>query len=144
MSLIKDVRADLGRLDYSKKGLRKFGLVVGGILVLIAVVLSYLRGSITPVLWIVAGIGILLTTLALVIPSVLKETYRYWMGFAVTLGWFVSRLILLLLFFGLFTPLGLIARLVRKRFLDVRFRDGVNSYWVPKQKAQESDYEKMY
>jgi hypothetical protein len=49
--------------------------------------------------------------LALVWPHSLERVYRLWMAVGEVLGWINTRLILGVLFYGLFTPLGLLMRL---------------------------------
>jgi hypothetical protein len=51
---------------------------------------------------------------------------------AAAMGWVMTRVILTVLFFAVFTPLGFIARLVGKRFLHLAIETSAESYWVPK------------
>jgi hypothetical protein len=76
------------------------------------------------------------------LPQPLRTPYRMWMAFALALGWVVSRLVLVLLFALVLTPVALVARLAGKRFLDLRADPSAQTYWVPRE--QRSQYEKMY
>ena len=144
MSWIEDVRADLRQLDISVKTLRRFGIVVGGVLLGFALVALISHGSHSIPMWIVGVLGALLVGSALIRPSGLRVAQRYWMGFGFAIGWFTSRVILIVLFYGIVTPIGMFARLTGKKFLDIRFRDGAKSYWVPKNKRDNTDYERMF
>lgn len=142
MSWIKDVAHEIKELDVSKKSLRKFGLTLGTIL--LAFSLFFSMKEIFPLLRsFFLAIGGLLFIGSFIFPEQLKYAYRIWMGFAFALGWVVSRFILVILFVLVLTPLGLLAKLFGKKFLDLKFRDGKDSYWIPKEKRK-IDYEKMY
>lgn len=79
--------------------------------------------------WFFAAIGILLVTL--LIPSLLKPLAWVWFGFSKMLGWVTSRIVLLVLFWGLVTPIGLIRKVFGKDPLRLRqFKKGDNSAFV--------------
>jgi hypothetical protein len=61
-------------------------------------------------LWSVLLGGALLA-LALVWPRSLAQVYRLWMAVGEVFGWINTRLILGVLFYGVFTPIGLLMRL---------------------------------
>jgi hypothetical protein len=49
--------------------------------------------------------------------------------FAITLGFFMTRIILSFLFYVVFTSVGLIARLVNRDMLDQQYDADATSYW---------------
>ena len=140
MSWIRDVAHELNELDISKKSLRKFGIVIG--LILISITIIFFWNSVTWKVMLLTVGGILLLN-GIFIPKNLKDIYKVWMGFAFGLGWIVSRIILTILFVFILTPLGLFAKLFGKEFLDLNFNKEKSSYWIQK-KEEASDYEKMY
>lgn len=140
MSWIRDVAHELNALDISKKSLRKFGIVIG--LILISITILFFWNSVSWKVMLLTVGGILLLS-GIFIPKNLKDIYKVWMGFAFALGWIVSRIILTILFVFILTPLGLFAKLFGKEFLDLNFNKEKSSYWIPK-KEEEADYEKMY
>lgn len=140
MSWIRDVAHELTELDISKKSLRKFGIVIGIILIMIAIL--FLWNSVSWKVMLLTLGGILLLN-GIFIPTNLKDIYKIWMGFAFALGWIVSRIILTILFVFILTPLGLLAKLFGKEFLDINFSKKNKSYWIQK-KEETADYEKMY
>ena len=111
--------------------LRSFGLIVGGIFTLIGVWPTLWRGQ-SPRLWgcIVGGT---LLALALVWPRSLARIYGLWMTVGEILGWLNTRLILGVLFYGLFTPLGLLMRLRGKDAMRRTLTPEADSYRVVRQ-----------
>ena len=89
---------------------------------------------ITPNQDVLAGVtrNITLELAADVTDVVLRPIQRAWMAFAIVLGWVMTRVILVVLFYVGITPIALIARLVGKRFLDLRFEPARASYWIPR------------
>lgn len=91
------------------KTLRSFGLLVGAIFVCIGLWPLLWRAQ--PLrLWALLPGGVLLS-LAVVWPSSLALVYHYWMKLGETLGWINSHIILGVVFYLLFTPIGLFMRL---------------------------------
>jgi len=142
MSWIKDVTYEIRELDVSEKSLRKFGLTIGTVLLVLGSLLIWKRAwPTTNTIFFAVGFSLVLG--GFLTPNRLKTVYSIWMGFAFALGWMFSRLILIILFVVVLTPLSIIAKLFRKKFLDLKFKDGKNSYWIPKEKRK-IDYEKMF
>ena len=59
----------------------------------------------------------------------LKGFYEKWMLAAHFIGKIVTTLLLTILFYGVFAPVGLILRLMRKDLLEQLFDPKANSYW---------------
>jgi hypothetical protein len=70
--------------------------------------------------------------LGLAAPRAIRPIYVGWMVAAFPIGWVVSHLILALIFYGLFTPLATLFRLMGRDALHRKPRQGVDSYFVPK------------
>ncbi len=145
MSLISDVKEEMGSLDLSRSSLRKFGLVVGAIFLLLGFWLLYRQGEPLPrnLAWAVGGVLVLTGGL---LPALLGPVYRVWMGLAFTLGWVVSRVLLALIFYVIVTPISLIMRLAGKRPLVLKMDEGAPTYWIPMKKKEldPNNYNKMY
>jgi hypothetical protein len=71
----------------------------------------------------------------LVKPAALRWLYVGWMVLAFPIGWTVSRVLLAVAFYGVFTPLGYLLRLVGRDPLAVRFAPEQPTYWEPKPQA---------
>ena len=144
MSLIKDVFSEIKALDVSPKSVKKFGFVVGGVFTLLAILLFWKDvWQSTRIIFLVGGVSLILGGLVRANSEEMKIVYRLWMGLAFFLGWIMSRVILFILFYFILAPIGLIAKVFGKQFLSIKFKDGKQSYWIPKEK-QQTDYEKMF
>lgn len=99
------------RTDMTPAELRKFGLVTAAMLVLFFDVLIPWIWDFAPPVWplVVASILILM---ALAYPKSLGPVYTVWMKFANVLGWINTRIILGLIFYTLFMPVGFVVRAV--------------------------------
>lgn len=110
--------------------LRRFGVTVASGFSLIGL-LSWYRGhtSVPIVFWTIA---VVLFLLGLIAPHLLLSIRKVWMGLAMSLGWVNTRIILSLIFYTVFTPIGVVMRFFHDP-LDRRLRDGRSSYWVRKE-----------
>ena len=111
----------------SIRELRKFGLTVGGIFLLLGLVSWYRGHEIPPrVLW---TLGILLVAPALIVPAWLEPVERLWMQMAGVLGAINSRIILTALYYAVIAPIGVVLRRFRDP-LDRRLDDGRSTNWI--------------
>ena len=74
----------------------------------------------------------------LIAPAVVRPVFTAWMILAFPIGWLISRVALGLMFFGLFTAVGLLFRLSGRDPLLLR-RPARSSYWVPKSQARSGE-----
>jgi hypothetical protein len=134
---------EIKNIKSEKNNLRKFGIIVGIVLLIIAG-LFFLKEKESFQLFF--AIGIVLFVTGIVIPFTLKPIYWVWMTFATILGWFMTRVILSLLFYVVFTPIGLIARLFGKQFLGLKMDHSKQSYWNMKtvEASNTQNYEKQF
>ena len=142
MSWISDVNDELQHLKKTEKELHKFAYLVGGVFILVALAGLIKRWDVTTSSAI-GLIGISLMVLGGLAPASLKKIYTIWMGFAFALGWVISRLILLLLFYVIITPIGVAARLRKKKFIDIAFPAKGESFWIAKRAPEKINYDKM-
>jgi hypothetical protein len=70
--------------------------------------------------------------LGLVKPAAIRPVYVGCMILTFPIGWIVSRLLLAVVFYGIFTPLGLLFRLLGRDALGIRPQPEAPSYWLPK------------
>lgn len=85
--------------------------------------------------WLGAGLAVAALTvgpLGLVAPGAIRPIYVGWMVLAFPIGWTVSRVLLAIVYYGVFTPVGLIFRLIGRDPLSRRFEPDRPSYWTPK------------
>ena len=121
------IHADLKKLRTGASDLRKFGLMVGGGLILLGLLLLLRHRSSYLAL---CGAGALLVAFGVIWPRALKYVYIAWMALAFTLGFVMSNVILTLFFFLFVTPIGLLARLFQKDFLARKWDKQAASYWI--------------
>jgi hypothetical protein len=126
-----------------KKDLRKFGFTVGGALLLIGAVLYYFEKS-SGIYFLLIG-GLLVIT-AVVFPVILKPLNKVWMGLAIVLGYVMSRLILTVLFYLVLTPIGLLAKIFGKKFMDLKYNKSAETYWEKRtiKEKKQLDYERQF
>jgi uncharacterized membrane protein YgdD (TMEM256/DUF423 family) len=123
---------------------REFGLIVGGMFVLLSSWWIY-RGKFHHLTPISLPIGAVLVLLGLVIPRALYYPNKYWMAFAEVLSYISTRIILAFVYFAVITPIGFIKRLTGWDPLNRRAARR-ESYWEDYSERQRDPrhYEKMY
>lgn len=115
----------------SRKELRVFSLLLIGFGAIVAAVLYRRFESHTPavVAFSVAGaVGLV----GLAVPLLVRPVYVVWMGLAFPIGWTVSHVMMLAVFFLVLTPVGLVMRLCGRDPMQRRFDGEAKSYWLPR------------
>ena len=137
------IRDEIKSLKTDRTTLRKFGLVVGIVFLLIALWLAH-RGN--AAWWFCATAGAPLAILGLIWPSALRLAYIGWMSLAFVLGTIASTILLTILYFLVVTPTGLLARVAGKDFLRLRLDPQATSYWLIREQppADKSRYEQQF
>jgi hypothetical protein len=123
---------------------REFGLVVGGILVLLSGWWLY-RGKFPSASHITLPLGAVLVLLGLLFPRALVLPNKAWMALAEVLSFISTRIILAFVFFVIVTPIGFVKRLTGWDPLHRRAA-AAESYWRPYSERQRNPrhYEKMF
>ena len=114
-----------------RKQLRQFGLMVGGILVLIGLWKLYQgkHETVRLILWLVGGF---LMVAGAIVPMLLRPVYWLWMKLAHLLGWVNTRLLLGIIFFVIITPMAIVMKVLGRDALNRKIDKNVNSYWIPR------------
>ena len=136
--------ADKNTGKKSRRAEREFGLIVGGVLLLLSGWWIY-RGKFATFSQFTLAIGSLLVLLGLVFPAALVWPNKAWMALAEVLAFVSTRIILAFVFFGIVTPIGVIKRWFGWDPLHRRAAAS-DSYWVPYSERQKDPrhYEKMF
>jgi len=71
---------------------------------------------------------------------VLKGIWQKWKKFWEIISYVITKLLLGLMYYTVFTLYRLIAKMLRKDFLDVKMGEDVKSYWKEKEKVEEEHY----
>ena len=101
------------------------GLGVG---LTVLTLVSYLRGRELLAGVLLGVLGLVALGAGLKLPAWIALS-RVLNGLALTVARVASRLILCTVFYGVLTPVGLLARLLSRRPLDTTWKDGRTSYW---------------
>lgn len=106
---------------------RSFGLIVGGILFLIAVYQYF-----TDVSWFLyLGLpGAALMLAALAIPKILHPLNIAWTRLGILLGSIVTPIVMLLVYVVTIIPIGLLIRISGKDLLRLKREEEAVSYWI--------------
>src|SRR3989344_9182569 len=104
MSLINNLKAEYKGISFARKDVRKFGLLVGAILVALGIFFDETQT-------VIIIIGMMLIILGAFAPKVLVWPYRFWMLISVVLGFIMLRVVLTLLYYIAVTPTGIAMRL---------------------------------
>jgi hypothetical protein len=118
---------EIKNIKSGKGELRKFGITVGIVFGILGGLLLWRGREYYSYFLIISAI---LIVSGLLFPRLLLPIQKAWMTLAVVLGWFMTRLILSILFYLVFTPIGLIARLFGKEFLELKIDRARDSYWI--------------
>lgn len=80
---------------------------------------------------ILAAVALVVGVPGLVNPRAIRPVFVGWMILAFPIGWTVSLLLLALIYFGVFMPVGLAFRLAGRDVLSLRPGPDRESYWEP-------------
>ena len=134
---------EIKNIKSTKKELRSFGITVGIVFGVLAFALWW-QGKANFIYF--AAISIVLVVLGLIFSAVLKPIQKIWMGFALIIGYFMTRVILSVLFYLILTPLSLISRIRGKDFLNLKIDKNAASYWIKRDELSfnKESYEKQF
>ena len=139
MAIIEEIKNIKG----NKSDWEKFGITMGIILSIIGFYLLWEKNNnYNYILFLAAAFFIT----GLILPSILRPVYKVWMALAVVMNFIMTRVIMAVIFYLIVTPIGLIASLTGKKFLDVKIDKSAKSYWIVREKTSKlkSDYERQF
>ncbi len=113
--------------DPERGALRKFGLVFAVIMLLVALVSLWRgRAGLVVPFFAVSGLFVLVS---LVYPVLLSPLYFLMLKLSGYMGWFNTRVILIIVYYLVFTPMALLFKLFGKDPLARRFDRDATTYW---------------
>ncbi len=126
------------------KDLRQFGIALAGILTVFGTI-HHMRHHLLPAQWF-AGVGIAVLCVALLAPRLLKPVYTIFLKVAHAIGWFNTRVILILIYYAILTPIAFIVKMCGKDFLNEKIEKNISSYWSTRQstKSTKEQLEKQF
>ena len=116
--------------------LREFAAIAAILCIALAIWQGASNGS-SLLLGVYAALAGVLGILRIARPRWLGPIFTGWMILAFPIAWSVSMLVLLLLFYGLITPIALVFRLLGRDALDRELRPDQNSYWTKKSSGEQ-------
>lgn len=135
---------ETGNKKRSWRAEREFGLIVGGMLLLLSCWWLY-RGKFHTLTQFTLPVGMVLVVLGAIFPRVLFYPNKAWMTFAEALSYVSTRILLGFVYFLVITPIGLIKRMTGWDPLNRRAPRS-ESYWRDYSERQRNSrhYEKMF
>lgn len=121
----------MDKIKADRTTLRKFGLMMATGFVLISLIIfTKYKHSVVPTV----VIALFFMLITIFVPVLLKYLYILWMKLAYILSWINTRLLLGIIFYLVFSPVGLFMRLFRIDLLEKNSGRLNDSYWKPKAK----------
>ena len=106
----------------------EFGKVMCVVLLVISGVLLWKERPATPYLLFLSLVFYVFGVFA---PRLLAPVEKVWMKFAEILGKIVTPIVVVLTFYFVITPMGVLIRIMGKDLLSLKFDSDKESYWVP-------------
>ena len=129
----------------NRKDLRIFA----ALLILFSALISYIawwKTGTSQTAWTVFAIGATIGAVGVVVPVLIRPIYFVWMAAAFPIGWVMSHVILAIVFYFVFTPVGWLMKLFGKDpMLRDLERDDSGTYWIRRTPEQGTErYFKQY
>jgi len=127
--------------------LKNFGLILGtGLVIIFGLFFPWVIGMSFPNTYPLWPWYCLLTLapISLLAPQTLIHLYYLWMRIGIVLGWFNTRVILGIIFFLLFVPIGILMRIVKYDPMNKQFDDESLSYRKISTMPKDSNLERPF
>lgn len=138
-----EIIREMRKIKDDTQTLKKFGILMGSILVLYGGVLL-LRGKswLQPIL----SLGLLFYFFTIISPRSLMIIHKVWMSLAIIIGWVMSRMILVVLYLIVFPVFHFLAKATNQRLLSLSVDKTVTSYWIERVVKSDAviDYQRQY
>jgi len=134
---------EIKNIKSGKRELRQFGITIGVVLGLLGMWCVW-RGKEGSYPLLISAI--VFFSLGFIFPLLLKPVQKLWMSLAILMGWLMTRVIITILFYLVVTPIGILARVCGKDFLNTKIDRNANSYWSPREIAgpDKNNYENQF
>ena len=78
-------------------------------------------------------IAFMLLVLGLMKPQYATRVYKMWMSVSEAIGNLISKMIMIILFFGVFTPIAMLLKLLNKDLLHKKIERNSATYWTTRE-----------
>lgn len=133
----------MDRIKTSKKELKSFSITMFMALGVIGTVLFFKNKA--GYVWFYSS-GAVFLLLGIAAVQALKPVYIIWMRLAFILSWINTRLILMVIFYLIFTPMAFLIRVFHGDLLDRKINKKSDTYWIKKEKVDFNpvNYERQF
>ena len=83
-------------------------------------------------------IALIFNIIAFTKPQILTQFYKIWMKFGEFIGGIMSKIMMTILYFGIFTPVSLFLKLIGKDLLNKKVDKSQESYWIERDTQPQS------
>ncbi len=118
--------------------LRMFGVLLALFFALTGT-LIWIRWGLPSAAYALWAAGGTITLLYWIIPALRRPFYLGWMYAAFPVGWTISHLLMVIIYYGVLTPTGLAMRLFRYDPMKKWFEPNGSTYWTEHRSADEPD-----
>ncbi|OGZ24008.1 MAG: hypothetical protein A2896_01560 [Candidatus Nealsonbacteria bacterium RIFCSPLOWO2_01_FULL_43_32] len=127
----------------NKKEWRKFGIGLAVMLCSIGTLQFIFDKDLYPYFYFAAA---MIFSASLIFPALLYPVFVVFCRVGVGLGLFTTKLVLILLFYFLFAPLGFLLKMTGKDFLDLKLNKAADTYWKKRKTAEfdKKSYENQF
>lgn len=129
-----DLWREIRNIETGRRAVRSFGLLVGGVLIVLGIVFGEHRGV---GIALFAG-GAALMALGLAAPRLLTLPYKAWMALALVLGYVMTRVLLTAVYMLIVTPLGIAMRLTGRDPMQRKRDPDRATYWSPRERESDA------
>ena len=112
-------------ISYEKSDIKKFGIIFSIIMLIVSIFLLYKSSN----LYFFTGLFFIFLSLGILFPVLIKPIYALWMILGSILGSLMTIVILTFIFYLIMFPISIIARILKKNFLELKLNKKANSYW---------------
>ncbi|MFC1674341.1 SxtJ family membrane protein [Candidatus Omnitrophota bacterium] len=124
-------------INEGKDTLERFSLVLFIGFSLFGLILFLKGKTVFYIPWLMAIVVILA---GIICPLRLNAVYKFWMLFASKIGWFNTRVLLIIIYYIVLTPTGLVMRVFGIDLLDRRIERDKGSFW---RRAEEKPFKPL-
>ncbi len=126
-----------------RKELQNFSVIIACALGILGGIGLWRKGEPGGWLW---AAGLLILLAGFLRPKLLALPYRFWMALGLVLGFITTHVILAVMYYFAFTPVGIMMRIFSRDPMARGFNRKAQSYWVKREEADygQERYEKMY
>ncbi len=143
MSFIKDIQREIQEINSTDRMIRKFGIALFILTLLVGWFFWYKDQAFW---YYIPAAGLIIAVLSFIFCSAVRWFYYPLAVIGVILGFFISKLILGLMFYSFFSFIGIFSRLFGIDLLKKKIRKNQNSYWDTHVKISEDpkQYENLF